>query len=271
MSSDRDERAERARRRRTWPVQVKTLQAPENDDLSATTTPVEASHMSNRWAAALFLAASPAAAIGLCEDVKHAITVEAQSAKMGAFIARHDAETCKETDTGEDRVAWRFFDVLDAKGAVLRTFVEGDVARFRTAWPRETPVEPATAMAAFLEANGFAPATPAPQSANGRCRVDVVRVHRGEDETSTRLRIHGDGRVLVAQSLAPGTAAPEALAWYLPGLRTIAVRVRLPVGGPPPGYFGGDDPGTSYTKDVLRVFPAAQRPALAACFETPPP
>jgi hypothetical protein len=279
--------------------------------------------MAGRWAFALLLVSSPAAAIGLCEGLKREFTVTAQSEKLRAFVVREDVETCKETETGEERVLWRSYDVRDALGLTRRTFVEGEgdaVARFRKDGPPrgpssvtvcgvagldmatrdgaalpvpaapgtsaddhgaeaarcrslsmdEAPVEPARAMRAFLEKNGFRPVRPAPQGSNDRCRVELVRIDSGDDAGAYRMKVFGGDKVWYDEGPIH-VVETEPAVWFLPGPRAIAIRTREPGGGPPPGYFGDDDPGSQYTKDELNVVKIAKQPQLAVCFETLPP
>ncbi|HWO17306.1 MAG TPA: hypothetical protein VNO30_00965 [Kofleriaceae bacterium] len=53
----------------------------------------------------------------------------------------------------------------------------------------------------------------------------------------------------------------------------IAVWLRQPgCAGPPPGYFGPNDPGTCYPDDKIEVpiLDAKKLPALASCFAATP-
>lgn len=230
-------------------------------------------------AASLFASSGPALAIGFCENLSETWTLEAVSADGSLVLLQGDLEWCEETDEGEERGVLHTAQVRDVSGKVSQWYLREsgkEAARRLAGVTRAVAPLPMSKLDERKKAEGFLAPKSLQKSPSGRCEASVAATKKG-DALSLTLRIAVDGKEAWSAPIGDGVASEvkrQVLPLYLPTSRSVLLWATLPrcAGGPPPGYFGDDDPGECYveTELHLKLHETAGTP-LVACFEPQAP
>jgi len=230
------------------------------------------------------LGSCPALATGICEHTTTTYELRAVSDAAGELLVTGEAEWCEETeDVTERRGTEPFLQVWDLGGRLLRRSLlppPADKKPGPSTGPRVGAAANSSADVpkARWQQAGFADVAAVLDSPSGRCTLRVQIGERLEPErdfptASAHAELVLEGEVIKRLALggfAVDEGAPVVTPLYLPGRRALVLWAALPrcVGGPPPGYFGEDDPGDCYTggKPEVHLVELAHAPGLAACF-----
>ena len=235
-----------------------------------------------------------AEAIGLCEDVQSTSRLVEVDAASSTFLLEGQHGWCSgdddtyTPDDGGDPVSVAmgeqgevpYVEIVDetrSRVAILRlaegqdwlkAWISGAGDLLEDAGDRQ-------ALATYRGKHAFAPVARFQKSPRGRCGVRIREGAASEDEggfpaNAFTLEVRAGKQVLLRaefEALQRLSAQPI----FLPARRTLFVwreAVECSDGGPPPGYFGEDDPGDCYelTDVELHKFTLGSHPALAQCF-----
>lgn len=251
-------------------------------------------------AVACSLLATPAHAIGMCEDLEFTSTLVAYASDRALFLYEGTQELCSDED--DTRVTLPYLRATTLDGEDVAFFYTPNT---RAAWPDQEelddfeqsagklPTQPDALGAphvassdvadAFRKEAGFVPVTalgPSPQSG---CAIRALPAQEAipEDEATYNGFPAADMQVVVqingntvAQKRHTNVSTEHgelsATPIFTRDRQTLLVLTSTPrcEGGPPPGYFGEDDPGDCYleiTTELTR-YAVADHPALAACW-----
>lgn len=240
-------------------------------------------------AALVGLSASPAGATGPCENIQSTLELVAVSKRGDRLIFEGTKGWCEEDDDGSEVTERRgevpIALITDLDRNLEKTFyLERDSARTREALAMigvdvSDDLAFADAYETFRDQGNVVGIDALGPSPSGACTIEIDHAPGGEDEygfptgTATWTLRAGAQTLLeetyhsVAITEEEVTVAPVFLATQ----RRLLLWIQVPrcVGGPPPGYFGEDDPGECYvdTQRELAVFDPAGHPTLAICFD----
>ncbi len=225
--------------------------------------------------------------IGICEETTTTYTLRAIAPDAALVAYDVEAEWCEEDpDTGEKRGT--------IKSILVADFDTRGKAHYFTPEPGSEhkpsgTVRPAKDWPAFEKEKGFKPIGALGSFLQGPCTGAVVAVGKApkplpEPAEAPMLKSFGLGVAVTtpAGALPPvrigahvqSQGQPQVVLVPLPAkgaVRVFTVTAKCAEGGPPPGYFGEDDPGTCLVEWVRRKvdLTVAKVPGLAACLPAP--
>jgi hypothetical protein len=182
-----------------------------------------------------------------------------------------DVKVTNDAVYDEVRGAVSFVELRDVRGNVLERLstAQGSDADHLTARGAFTSV-PFGKLHATLVQRGYKPLVAAT-----KCKLEAVWSDLdppgGWRGANLSLDVEHAGKRLARSLLGRGSVARRGdqiiRSHVLANAAGIAVFAIVPsCAGPPPGYFGSDDPGNCYNIDTPVVTLLAPSPALAACF-----
>jgi hypothetical protein len=233
----------------------------------------------------VILFARSAAATGVCENLpRHYDPPRLYSEAEDAFAVFASQDWCDEVERGgaldEVRGKVHFVELRDTRGTVLGILSSArgkDAQRVTDLIGVFEPVSPAK-LPGVLKARGYLPLTssgPKPRRCSVRTawRAAPKETVNGFPAATLSVEVLAGGKRVtrVELGLAARDRKPAAIvrAQWLPKRSAVAVWAIVPsCSGPPPGYFGADDPGSCYEVDsvALTVIEATATPEIVACF-----
>ncbi|MCA9665075.1 MAG: hypothetical protein KC503_05785 [Myxococcales bacterium] len=236
--------------------------------------------------AVLTIIPTVASATDICEDTPITYSARAVSASAGLLLVDGLMAWCTKTGStppGEKRGKLRFAAVRSLGGVTRAWFVDRTTARLRAEFRRRLRARaqrPLASLAAYKKRLGFQPLARFRVSPRGcYARVDKVadKAKAGSFASSTiRLLVFARGerkKPLLARRLghADDEAGHSVLTAFVSKRDGVVAWVDLGrCAGPPPGYFGSEDPGTCYKTHAPRLLrlgtTVGSRLALARCF-----
>lgn len=226
-------------------------------------------------AAALVGAPAAAQAMGLCENLSATWRLDSVSERASQIVISGELEWCEETDDGEERGVVHAAQIRDFSDQVAQWYLRetgvaaaqhlGRIAQNDAALPMDKLTE-------RKKAQDFVAPERLLKSPSGRCSAKVVEKKGDADAVDLTLTVTVGGKVVWSTPLGEGVASDEersVLPLFLPEKRALLIWAALPrcEGGPPPGYFGEDDPGECYVETALVLkLQKAEGTPLAACF-----
>ncbi|MGN6105508.1 MAG: hypothetical protein ACTHU0_10420 [Kofleriaceae bacterium] len=236
-------------------------------------------------AASLALATRTAGATGLCENVGTLYDPPRWfSETEETFVVPAHHRWCEEQDpveTGDPelRGSFDFFEVRNLKNEIVEVLASarGKTAQRLTELKGKFTSVPAGRLAATLEKRGYRSLAAGATSPAGGCTVRSTWTHqRGGRTGKIFLEVRAGTQELVRKEIGEGATSRRGKAvvraQLLAKRAAIAAWALVPTcDGPPPGYFGPDDPGECYPNDAPKmiVLDAATTPAILACFAKP--
>lgn len=228
-------------------------------------------------ALAVVLAPGAAGATGLCENTTSTWKLAAVSEQARQALVEGEVEWCEEKDDEEVRGTVRVAQLRTFDGKIVRWYA--DPVKRADDRLGAKGVRPLNELDAVRSKGAFRPIAELRTGAGGRCssRVVVGETNDGgaEEMAPVTLELLIDGKKRTELSLGDAVATEEgkqAEALFLPTARLVLVWWSLPTceGGPPPGYFGEDDPGECYTAWKTGFETIAGDGVLAGCFAAVP-
>jgi len=234
------------------------------------------------------LVPAAAHASGVCENTGTTYGVPTLFAEATeAFAVPATLAWCEERDRGgvldEVRGTIAFTELRDVHGKVLGVL---SAARGKDAKRLEAAVgafdKVATGkLASTLKARGYARIVPQGRTRAARCTVRAAwtstrgTYHDGFPAGLLAVEVWAGKQRALRYEVGPAAEArrgdEKIVAHFLARRGAIALFVRRPTcAGPPPGYFGPDDPGDCYAVDeVSTTLLDAKTGDLARCFPSP--